>query len=95
MRSQLLTLPRGVVVEVQQIIGSASFVLLSCVEVVNFRLEDLILLLVQRLHVVEPLDLAVESLLPPLVVLRLNLLEFLRPHSLVCHCEVLVEPVLL
>ena len=91
---QLLSVFRLVIVKIKQIIGSASLILLSCIEMIDLSLQNGILLSFHRLHVFKPLDLTVESILSTCVMFLLHLLELLLPHLLVSDCEILVESVL-
>ena len=83
-----------VVTQVEQVVGCASFVLLTCIKVVNFSLQRLLNMRVCRLHLLKPCHLSVEILLALIGVAVLYLLEFLLADFLVSHCEVLVEPLL-
>ena len=95
MSSQLLSLRGAIVAQVEQIVGGASLVLLPGVEVILLRLEDGALLGFIALHRVKSLYFSLESILPAGIMHSLFLLKLLLPHSLVCHCEILVESVLL
>ena len=83
-----------IVVKIKQIIGSASLVLLSCIEVIDLCLENSILLSLHLLHVFKPLDFTVESVFSASVMLLLHLLELCLSHFLVSNCEILVKSVL-
>ena len=62
---------------------------------IDFSLENGILLSLHLLHVFKPLDLTVESILSACVMLLLHLLELLLPNLLICDCEILIESILL
>ena len=91
---KLLSILCLIIVEVKQIIGGASLILLSCIEVINLSLEDGILLCLHLLHVFKPLDLAIESFFSTGVMSLLHLLELCISHFLISDCEILVESVL-
>ena len=94
MCSQLLASGILIITKVNQVVGSASFVLLSGIVEVFLGLEDTILLGLHCFHVVKSRSLTFVSFLSQIVMLLLNLLELLLPHLLVSYSEVFVESVL-
>ena len=84
-----------VIVEVQQVVCSAALILLSCIEMVLFDLEDFLLASILCLHVSKAVHLTCVSLFAKMCPLVLNVLELVLANALVSHCEVLVKSFLL
>ena len=92
---QALSVLRSVVVEIEQVVGGSTLVLLSSVEVVSFHFDHLLALHIHLFHAFKSVDFSVVSLFAQVGPLVLDVLELLGAHFLVCHREVLVESLLL
>ena len=92
---ELLSIFSWIIILVQQVVGSTTMVLFTSIEKVTLSLQNSLLLALVALHILEALHLSVVPFLSQMSILVLNLLELVGAHSLVGHCEILVEALLL
>lgn len=83
-----------VVAKIDEVVSRATLVLLASVEVINLDLESIFHVGVDRLHLLEPCDLMLQSVFTHLCISELCLLNFLVSDLLVCDCEVFVKALL-
>ena len=82
---QLLPIVVLVVVQIEEVVCRASLILLSCIELVSFRLKDLSVLYITSLHVFKPADLTGVPFFAQVSPFVLYLLVFLLTDPLVSH----------
>ena len=78
----------------QQVICSTTLVLFACIEVINLRLEHLVLGGLDGLHLFKPCHFSLQSLFSKMGVFVLNVVILLLSQFLVSHREVFVKSLL-
>ena len=84
-----------IVAVVEQIVGGAALVFLSCIELVLLDFEHLCLLNIVCLHVFKSADFSCVPLFSQVSPSILHMLELLMTNFLVCNGEIFIETLLL
>ena len=91
-----LVAPRSfIVVEIEQVVGCTSLILLACIELSLFHFEDLCVANISVLHILKSADFSLVALFSQVGPSVLHVFVFLLAYALVRHSEVLIETLLL